>query len=180
MLKTQPSRPGLLFGSLLYRKDLHSEENLLKFWTEKFGPGDIFRPSFNPLITYYQKEMGENLGRFLIVSQKTFPRSELLTAKLHSLKWENDFAIEEKRMVNIDIGLLSAENFLLATTKNYSHRIFIGEDIFADLTFEFKHGQWQALPWTYPDYQDPEKIEFLTRARERLLASFLPTLSSPC
>jgi hypothetical protein len=174
MLKTLPTRPGLLFGSLLYRKDLHSEENLLKLWCDQYGQGDVLRPSINPLICYYQKEMGENLGRCLIISQNSFPRTELLNAKLHSLKWENELAREGKRTVNIDIGLLSAENFLLATTKNYSHRIFIGNDIFADLTFEFKQGQWQALPWTYPDYQDPEKIAFLTKARERLLASFLP------
>jgi hypothetical protein len=174
MLKTLPTRPGLLFGSLLYRKDFHSEENLVKLWCDDYGPGEVFRPTFNPLISYYQKEMGPDLGRFLIVSQNSFPRSELLSAKLRSLVWENDFARDGKRTVNIDIGFLSAENFLLATTKNYSHRIFIGKDIFADLTFEFKQGQWQSFPWSYPDYQDPEKISFLTRARERLLASFLP------
>ncbi|MFL5784402.1 MAG: DUF4416 family protein [Bacteriovoracaceae bacterium] len=174
MLKTQPSRPGLLFGSFLYRKDLHSEENLIKLWCDKYGTGEILRPTFNPLISYYQKEMGPDLERFLIISHRTFPRSELLSSKLYSLKWENQFARDEKRTVNIDIGLLSAENFLLATTKNYSHRIFIGEDVFADLTFEFRQGQWQTLPWTYPDYQDPEKMAFLSKARDRLLASFLP------
>jgi hypothetical protein len=174
MLKTQPSRPGLLFGSFLYRKDLHSEENLSKLWCDEYGPVETLCPTFNPLISYYQKEMGPDLGRLLFISHNSFPRSELLLAKLHSLKWENDYAKEGKRSVNIDIGLLSAENFLLATTKNYSHRIFIGEDIFADLTYEFKQGQWQSLPWTYPDYRDQEKIEFLTQARERLLASFLP------
>lgn len=174
MLNTLPTRPGLLFGSFLYCKDQHTEESLLSLWNNSYGPAEILRPDFNPLIEYYSKEMSGELSRFLVVSEKTFPRTELLQAKLQSLDWERRFASNDKRSVNIDIGFLSLENFLLATTKNYSHRIFIGEDIFADLTFEFRQGDFRALPWTYPDYQDPQKIKFLLQARNRLLASFLP------
>ena len=174
MLKTLPTPPGLLFGSFLYSSDLHTEESLLKLWTQKFGPSEIFRPEFNPLIEYYSKEMPGQLSRFLVSTHQSFPRQELLRSKLLTLDWERKFAVNEKRTVNIDTGFLSLENFLLATTKNYSHRIFIGDDIFADLTFEFKQGQFRPLPWTYPDYLDPQKISFLTQSRNRLLASFLP------
>lgn len=179
MLKSLPTPPGLLFGSFLFKKDLHSEEDLLQMWSKAYGPSEIFRPEFNPLIEYYSKEMPGDLGRFLVTTHNSFSRSELLKSKLLSLEWERKFAILEKRTVNVDTGFLSLENFLLATTKNYSHRIFIGDDIFADLTFEFKHGKFQALPWTYPDYQDPQKLSFLTQSRNRLLASFLPTSKSP-
>jgi hypothetical protein len=174
MLKTLPTPPGLVFGSFLYRHDLHTQEELLELWSRHYGDCEFMVPEFNPLIDYYAKEMSGKLGRFLVMSLKTFPRSQLLEAKLKGLEWENAFAQGGKRMVNVDIGFLSLENFLLATTKNYSHRIFIGADIFADLTFEFKQGQFRTLPWTYPDYQDPAKISFLTTARNRLLASFLP------
>jgi hypothetical protein len=174
MLNTLPTRPGLLFGSFLYMKEHHTEEKLLSLWTEAYGLSDILHPEFNPLMLYYAKEMSGELSRFLVITKKTFPRSELLKAKLHGQEWERHFAHGEKRSVNVDIGFLSLENFLLATTKNYSHRIYIGEDIFADLTFEFKQGDFRALPWTYPDYQDPDKIKFLLQARNRLLASFLP------
>ncbi len=174
MLHTLPTRPGLLFGSFLYSKSIHTEESLLSLWIKDYGQSEILKPEFNPLIEYYAKEMPGDLSRFLVITDKTFPRSELLKAKLNSLDWERRFATLGKRSVNVDIGFLSLENFLLATTKNYSHRIFIGDDIFADLTFEFKQGNFKALPWTYPDYQDPQKIQFLTKARNRLLASFLP------
>ncbi len=174
MLKTLPTPPGLLFGSFLYSKDHHSESSLDTLWTDAFGTSEICRPEFNPLTEYYAKEMPGELSRFLVITEQSFSRSELLNSKLKSLEWERQFALDNKRTVNIDIGFLSLENFLLATTKNYSHRIFIGYDIFADLTFEFKHGQFRPLPWTYPDYQDPQKISFLTQARNRLLASFLP------
>ncbi len=174
MLKTLPTPPGLIFGSFLYRRDLHTQEELLNLWSSHYGDFDLMVPDFNPLIDYYAKEMTGELARFLVISQKPFPRSELLDGKLKSLEWENTFARDGKRMVNVDIGFLSLENFLLATTKNYSHRIFIGADIFADLTFEFKKSEFRPLPWTYPDYQDPAKIAFLMKSRNRLLASFLP------
>jgi len=179
MLKTLPTPPGLLFGSFLYSSDHHSEKELLKLWTEAYGPSELVTPGFNPLIEYYSKEMPGELRRFLVTTHETFLRTELLKAKLLTLEWERKFALHDKRTVNIDIGFLSLENFLLATTKNYSHRVFLGHDIFADLTFEFKQGQFRSLPWTYPDYQDPEKIAFLTESRNRLLASFLPTSKSP-
>lgn len=174
MLKTLPTPPGLVFGSFLYRSDLHCPGDLKKLWSSRYGESDFLTPTFNPLIDYYAKEMQGELNRFLAISHASFPRSALLEGKLLSLEWENHFAREGRRMVNVDIGFLSLENLILATTKNYSHRIFIDKDIFAELTFEFKKGEFRSLPWTYPDYQDPEKIAFLTTARNRLLASFLP------
>ncbi len=63
----------------------------------------------------------------------------------------------------------SLENFVLATTKNYSHRPYLGQNIFADLTYHFHQGQFEFLPWTYPDYRDPKKVEFLSWARSYLL-----------
>ncbi len=174
MLKTLSTQPALLFASFLYRSDLHSESELKSLWEKSYGPSEFIFPKINPLITYYAKEMGEGLGRFLAITSKTFPRSELLNSKILSMGWENLFAVDGRRMVNIDTGMLSLENFILATTKNYSHRIFIDEDIFADLTFEFKNGKFHSMPWTYPDYQDQEKMDFLMSARKRLLASFLP------
>lgn len=174
MLKTLPTPPGLLFGSFLFRTDRHSAKNLFNLWCDQYGPSESIQPSFNPLIAYYQREMGGELSRFIVVTSTLYPRSELLTSKLKSMEWENELTENGKRTLNVDIGFLSPENFLLATTKNYSHRIFIGQDIFADLTYQFQHGEWRVLPWTYPDYQDPEKMAFLTKARDRLLASFLP------
>lgn len=72
-------------------------------------------------------------------------------------------------MVNIDIGFLTLENFVLATTKNYSHRIFIGQNIFADLTYHFHQGEFRSLPWTYPDYLDDQKKDFIKWGRSFLL-----------
>jgi hypothetical protein len=167
MLELSEPSQGLLFFSFLYRADLHSQASLLDHAQTLFGKGFVFAPSFNPLASYYAKEMGEasQLKRFFLVTTSAFPREFLLTAKLEALNWERSWSVDNKRQVNVDVGMISAESFILATTKNYSHRVFIGQKIFADLTYQFTDNSFRPLPWCYPDYQDQEKIDFLTWCR---------------
>lgn len=169
MLSIQVPSQGLLFASFLFREDLFTEEMLKDFWEGRFGPSFSIVPSVNPLNDYYAREMGANLSRIFFMTSESFPREFLLSTKLQALDWEKNWSMEESRMVNVDIGFLSLENFLLATTKNYSHRIFIGQNIFADLTYYFHQGDIQSLPWTYPDYLDDEKKQFFLWARSFLL-----------
>jgi hypothetical protein len=171
MLHKIPTKPGLLFGSFLYRADIHPMDDLLTVWEQHAGDSFLYRPEFNPSTHYYSREMGEisKLERFFVFSMNPFPREALLTSKLAALKWETQWAPQGMRQVNVDIGLLSLENFLLATTKNYSHRIFIADDIFADLTYYFHQGKLQTLPWTYPDFVDDKKMELFTLMRAFLL-----------
>lgn len=169
MLKRIESSPGLLFGSFLFRNDLHTEAELSSFWESKFGESFKYTPQHNPLNAYYSKEMGPDLSRIFFLSATPVTREALLKVKLESLAWEQQWSQEGSRRVNVDIGLLSLENFLLATTKNYSHRVYLGDDIFADLTYIFQQGSFHVLPWTYPDFDDPLKREFLEWGRGFLL-----------
>lgn len=168
-MKPVRASAGLLFGSFLYRSDLFTEAQLKKFWEEKFGPSFFYVPQENPLKKYYAKEMGENLERIFCVASSTFPREFLLSTKLQSLEWEENWSENSQRRVNVDIGFLSLENFLLATTKSYSHRVYLGQDIYADLTYQFHQGELQTFPWTYPDYLDADKKSFFTWVRGHLL-----------
>ncbi len=169
MLILNPPTPGLIFASFLYRNDLYSPEELRTFWSSFFGESFSLIPQLNPLQDYYAKEMGPCLSRIFFLTSKSYPREFLLSTKLLSLEWERTWAKDGKRMVNVDIGFLSLENFILATTKNYSHRIYLGQNIFADLTYNFHQGEFRALPWTYPDYLDEQKKDFLTWGRSFLL-----------
>jgi hypothetical protein len=173
MLKTTQASYGLLFASFLFRNDLHSLKELINLWESNFGPSFSLVPEINPLNSYYSKEMGPSLSRVFLLTSKDFPRESLLSSKLLAMKWEKDFAVDENRMVNVDTGFLSLENFLLATTKNYSHRVYVGRDIFADLTFYFHQGQLLSLPWTYPDFLDSQKKDFLLWGRSFLLSNRL-------
>lgn len=171
MLSPQTPSKGLIFFGVLYRDDLFHSEYFVQMLESLYGKMISFVPEFNPLAAYYAKEMGDEarLKRIFFVSSETYPREFLLSTKLLSLEWERQWSQDHKRMVNVDLGFLTAENFLLATTKNYSHRIFLGQNIFADLTYHCVAGQFQTLPWTYPDFKDQSKIEFFTWCRTFLL-----------
>jgi hypothetical protein len=171
MLNSLAASPGLLFFSFLYRSDLFQEKTLKNEFEKIYGQGFLYHPLTNPLAAYYSSEMGEEslLKRFFLLSEKIFPREYLVSSKLLAMEWEKKWSIDERRMVNVDVGMLSAENFLLATTKNYSHRVYLSHQIFADLTYYFHQGQMTPLPWTYPDYLDDKKREFLNWGRNYLL-----------
>jgi hypothetical protein len=169
MLKVAKASQGLLFGSFLFRDDFFSQNDLVGFWEKKIGKSFLLYPQNNPLSQYYAEEMGAPLRRFFALSSQSYPREFLLSTKLESLEWEKSWARDEGRLVNVDIGFLSPENFILATTKNYSHRIYLGQGIFADLTYQFTKGELQTFAWTYPDYLDEQKKEFFTWGRGFLL-----------
>lgn len=169
MLETQRPTTGLLFGSFLFRSDLISESELIAKFESLYGEALYYRPAFNPLAEYYAKEMGEGLKRIFLITSDIFPREYLLSSKLAALEWERGWSRDQKRFVNVDTGFLSAENFLLATTKNYAHRVFIGQNLFADLTYQMTNGQLECFPWTYPDYRDEEKMRYFSWARQFLL-----------
>jgi hypothetical protein len=169
MLKVSQASRGLLFGSFLFRKDLHSKDSLQEVWEKNYGQSFSFVPDQNPLNAYYSKEMGHDLSRIFFITTSTFERDYLLSSKLLALEWEQNWSVEGKRLVNVDTGFLSLENFLLATTKNYSHRIYIGQNLFADLTYYFHQSELQSLPWTYPDYLDDQKKDLFLWARSFLL-----------
>jgi hypothetical protein len=58
------------------------------------------------------------------------------------------------------------ERLVLATGKNYIHRIYLAKGIYADLTLIFNKGTFKPLAWTYRDYADPEIIAVLNQLRE--------------
>ena len=69
------------------------------------------------------------------------------------------------RQVNIDPGYLEAGKVVLATTKNTSHRIYLGSGIYGEATLVFQDGSIQTRPCTYPDYRWPETLSFFSTAR---------------
>jgi hypothetical protein len=133
-----------------------------------YGPVDLISPwlSFD-YTSYYEPEMGAPLFR-RILSFKTLIAQEDLPAIKHGTnRLENDHADAGHRRINIDPGYLLLEKFVLATGKNFSHRIYIGEKIYADLTLTYTKGAFQTLPWTYPDYASAEIRQFLLQVRHK-------------
>jgi hypothetical protein len=71
-----------------------------------------------------------------------------------------------KRPVNLDPGYIEHAKVILASSKNFYHRIYLGGGVFAEVTMHFKNNTFQFFPWTYPDYQSRDYQEFFLRIRQ--------------
>jgi hypothetical protein len=74
-----------------------------------------------------------------------------------------------RRVLNLDPGYLTAAAYILATSKNYAHRIYLGKGVFAQQELIFERKRITTLEWTYPDYRSIEYQEILRRIRRRYL-----------
>jgi len=159
-----PSAAGLLF-SVIYREE-EDFEKTLRTISDRVGRIEYTSGPFPfDRTDYYAKEMGAPLFRRFLLAADEVGREDLVQAKLAAESIEAEFSVDGKRNVNIDPGLLTDENVVLATGKNYSHRIYLRDGVFADLTLVFEKGEYRSLPWTYPDFASPEIRTFLTMLR---------------
>jgi hypothetical protein len=135
---------------------------------ESFGKV-IFKSSVIPFdyTKYYESEMGEELQRCWLVTEQLKPLERLADIKNFARKLEEkQLNSKGHRSINIDPGFLTLSNFVLATTKNYVHRIYIKENIFAEVTLIYQNKSYQPLNWTYPDYRNA--IPFFNQVRNEL------------
>jgi hypothetical protein len=111
--------------------------------------------------------MGTPLFRRMLAFKRLIKQSALANIKLFTNDLEGEYSIHGRRRVNIDPGYLLHERFVLATGKNYSHRIYIGSKIYADLTLIYQKGHFNKMPWTYPDYASENVMTFLEWVRKK-------------
>lgn len=74
-----------------------------------------------------------------------------------------------QRPINIDPGYVHRYKVILATTKDHSHRVYIAEGIFGEVTLHWHQNRWTAWPWTYADYQSEAAQAFFVKARAAYL-----------
>ena len=142
---------------------------------ERFGPVVLESPSYPfDFSNYYEREMGKGLVKFLWAFKPPFPRDSLAEAKLFTNALEEELAVFRDgrvcRVVNLDPGYLTDAQLVLASTKDYSHRIYLGRGIHAEVTLIYRQGAYRPLEWTYPDYRTSLVLGFLEEARRMLLA----------
>ncbi|QTA80969.1 DUF4416 [Desulfonema limicola] len=165
----QPPKPAKLVISI-FLKDKDLINSLTEELSEKFGNIDIIS-DWMPFdyTSYYEPEMGSPLFRRMLSFANLIEQTGLSHIKLETNKLELKLSECEKRRVNIDPGYLLLERFVLATGKNFTHRIYIGNKIYADLTLIYTKGDFKTLPWTYPDYADKPVITFLNKVRNQYI-----------
>lgn len=117
--------------------------------------------------TYYEEEMGKNLTRCWLTTNNLTTLNRIAEIKHYGIAIEKIFTNEvNQRRINIDPGFMTLSNFILATTKNYAHRIYLKDGIFAEITLIYRNKSYQALDWTYPDYRN--EIDFFNKSRQSL------------
>lgn len=140
--------------------------------SEGFGDVTLKSPEIPFTFTdYYAKEMGPELTRQWVGFQGLVEPDQLYDFKLTTGQLEKRFRHPAgPRRVNLDPGIISLHNLVLASTKGFAHRIYQRDGIYAELTLLYQNGKFQSLPWTYPDYKTEVCQEFLARCRKELLA----------
>ena len=143
-----------------------------------FGPVDMESTAFDfDQTTYYEEQMGPDLKKTLLAFERLIKPDDLPGIKRATNKLEETLAGRHPdgapRPVNIDPGYVSLSKLVLATTKDYSHRLYLGEGIYGEVTLAFQGGGFEPQPWTYPDYRREEYRAFLTAVRNRLKSQLM-------
>ena len=136
-----------------------------------YGPVVLTSPFFDFHQTrYYEPEMGFDLKKQFLAFTRLVPADILPEVKRHTNELEASLALShsfaEARPLNLDPGILSLGKFMLATTKDQAHRIYLREGIYAEVTLQFQSHAYHANPWTYADYREQPLLDFLREARD--------------
>ncbi len=169
MSELQAPQPAkLVIG--LFMGDIQIFKRLVPEFISMYGQIDLVSSWMTFDYTrYYEMEMGTPLLRRLCSFQRMIAQQDLAGIKMNTHQIEQSFSQSGRRRVNIDPGYMLRERFVLASGKNFSHRICIGDGVYADLTLIYHKGDFQRLPWTYPDYADGDMLEFLEQVRNKYI-----------
>ncbi len=157
---------------------LAPNENSLKIAAEtvesEFGKIDLASDVWPFTQTdYYKDQIGETILRQFVSLETLIDPGELAKIKHKTNELEQKLAarlaLNVPRPVNLDPGIIEPSKLVLASTKNYSHRIYIGDKMYAEVTLIYDKGKWSTLPYTYPDYKQQCYFDFFERIRKRLL-----------
>ena len=145
-------------------------EQAEKKLTQEFGLVD-FTSSPLPFdcTDYYKKKMQINLKRKFISFASLIDPAKIVEIKLFTNQLEENFLYphSKQRRLNLDPGYITLAKLVLATSKNFQHRIYLRKGIYAEITLRYKRGKgFTYLEWTYPDYRSKEYIEIFNHLRE--------------
>jgi hypothetical protein len=159
-----------LFIALLFAAEAPVDE-ILRLLDRSYGNRErIHGPVAFSWTEYYREEMGSPLQKMYFSYAVPIDRDELPAIKLRTNAIERQFAdATGNRMVNIDPGYVARDKVVLATTKDFYHRLHLGRGIYGEVTLHYRKGRFRYFSWTYPDYRDPEVMRFLERIRAPLV-----------
>jgi hypothetical protein len=168
MGKTGSGESGLLFVGTLYNDPeifSRSKEIIQKIF------GDILfasPPSPWDYSLHYKDELGWPIVRQFIFFKDLLDAGNLPRIKLKTNEIEEVLSFNNRRGINLDPGYLTLAKVVLASTKNYSHRIYLGEGIYGEVALVYRDNTFKPHLFTYRDFQDRDCIELFVSARAML------------
>jgi hypothetical protein len=172
MGQATPHSPALLLLAAFSRYD-----EALKWAKQRaeaaWGPIELESPAFDFTETeYYTPTMGSGLKKGFFAFQRLFNPANLVDVKLLTNNWEEEYAGLKKhpelRPLNLDPGYITLGKLVLASTKDFAHRIYLNRGIYAEVTLHYKHHCWQHHDCTFADYRRDDYQRFFTLCRETL------------
>lgn len=135
--------------------------------------------------SYYAATMGTDLQKVFFAFERLIDPADLPSLKWTTNRWEEEYATlgwhREARPLNLDPGYLTPAKLVLASTKDYAHRIYLGCGIYAEITLRYSRQQgWQPLQYTFPDYRRHDYRDFFDQCRAYLQAQRRKTAGDDC
>ena len=159
---------AFLFTGLIFQKGFEGE--IIARLSSEFG-GATLKSEIIPFdfTDYYEREMGKNLLREWVLFDGPIKPENIADIKHKTILIEKEVSLKGKRRVNIDPGYFTLSKVVLPTTKDCAHRIYLRDNIFAEITLIYLKGKWQSLQWTYRDYCTEVAFDFFKKCREYIL-----------
>ena len=137
---------------------------------------------------YYDATMGTGLKKVFFAFQQPFDPERLVEIKLMTNRWEEEYAAGARdrakgdspifaetkigtvpaRPLNLDPGYLTLGKLVLASTKDFAHRIYLSHGIYAEVTLQYRHRRWEHHQYTFPDYRREDYQRFFSECREQI------------
>lgn len=168
MIRT-PAEVKLFTGILTSVPELLPEVKLSL--TDLFGAVDRQSELYDfDLTHYYDEEMGIPIRRCFLAFENLIPAEQIAAIKRATNGIESELASKyprSPRPVNIDPGYLEESKIVLASTKNFYHRILLAQGIYGEVTLRYRQGRWEAFPWSFPDFRSGRYDRFFLDLRSR-------------
>ncbi len=166
--------PVKLFTGILSSERALFDE-CTRILSAEFGPVDYASGDMPwDMTDYYRDEMGDGLFRRFVFFKELADPGLLSAVKVFSNNIEKCFSVKtpsgERRRINLDPGYVSEAKVVLATTKDYAHRIYIGNNIYAEVTLRYssKENSFTDCDYTYFDFRTGSYKALFNAAREKL------------
>ncbi|MDD4908632.1 MAG: DUF4416 family protein [Candidatus Omnitrophica bacterium] len=180
MDKASEHKPVKLIVGLIFNQAgvLSRAKTILRM---RFGRADFESRILNFNYTdYYEKEFGRDLKRQFLSFKRLINPGDLAAIKLLTNRLELKLGYGPQkagkiaRRINIDPGYLELPKLVLATTKDFSHRIYLKKGIFAEVTLAYHKNSFKPLDWTYPDYRTPQYLSIFNHIRRLYYSQIYP------